>query len=227
MSKRTLDALRRADRALAGALVLSLVTAGAAAEIRSHTDELSAPHSSVLQEAVAKAAPPAIALQSDVIASAPTAKVLIIPTSAEEIAALRLVAAENCLAQAMYYEARGEGREGEEAIAEVVFHRMHAAGYPGTICGVVHQGAHSGHGCQFSFACDGELDHARSPGAWAEARRLAVRILSGGMALGNTTDGAIAFHAEDVTPDWAGVMAETVQIGRHIFYRRLPHTQSS
>src|SRR5215472_4390636 len=61
-----------------------------------------------------------------------------------------------CLAEVLYYEARGEGTEGQKAVAEVVLQRTRDRNYPHTICGVVYEGArsHSPY-CQFSFACDG------------------------------------------------------------------------
>ena len=79
---------------------------------------------------------------------------------------------------------------------------MKAAGYPHSLCGVVYQGAGSGHGCQFSFACDGKMLEARSAGAWARAKHLALRILSGVEQLGNETADAVSFHAVDVEPGW-------------------------
>jgi len=147
--------------------------------------------------------------------------------SAAELALERILEDQRCLAEAMYYEARGEGKEGQEAIAEVVFHRMHAPGYPRTICGVVYQGADRRSGCQFSFACDGELLQPKSSSAWARARMLAARIMAGIVRLGDITGDAIAFHAADIQPDWADQMERTIQIGNHIFYRAAPRTKSS
>lgn len=148
------------------------------------------------------------------------------PSLSQE-AMIRILQDQRCLAEAMYYEARGEGREGQQAIAEVVFHRMHTPGYPRTICGVVYQGAERGHGCQFSFACDGELDQPKSSGAWARARTLAARIMAGIVRLGDITGDATSFHAADIQPDWADTMERTIQIGNHVFYRSAARTKSS
>lgn len=60
-----------------------------------------------------------------------------------------------CLAEAIYFEARGEGSRGWQAVAEVIQNRVESRDYPNTICGVVGQGAHRKNGCQFSFNCDG------------------------------------------------------------------------
>ncbi|HEY1614564.1 MAG TPA: cell wall hydrolase [Rhizomicrobium sp.] len=136
-----------------------------------------------------------------------------------ELALERILAEQRCLAEAMYYEARGEGTEGEMAIAEVVFHRMRSTGYPHSVCGVVYQGTETGRGCQFSFACDGEMQRAKTRRAWVAAKTLASRIMAGFVRLGDVTGDAISFHAVDVQPEWGDHLVRTIQIGNHIFYR--------
>lgn len=44
-----------------------------------------------------------------------------------------------CLAQAVYYEARGEPLEGKKAVAIVTLNRKNNPKFPSTICGVVYQ----------------------------------------------------------------------------------------
>jgi spore germination cell wall hydrolase CwlJ-like protein len=128
-----------------------------------------------------------------------------------------------CLAEVLYYEARGEGTEGEKAVAEVVLQRTHDAYYPHTICGVVYEGVQPDRkDCQFSFACDGALHKPKERGAWRNVRILADKILSGAVKLAGETGHAIAYHSVDVDPAWAQDMVETAQIGNHIFYRRDP-----
>lgn len=200
MNKTIVDAWRRSDRAIVGALLLMLGTAVAHTAFVPYTDSFSG-HDNV------------IAHSADVEAAKPTAS---------EIALVQLLAERRCLAEAMYYEARGEGIEGEEAVAEVVFHRMRSRGYPNTICGVVFEGARDGHSCQFSFACGNHLDRAKEPHAWADARLLAAKIVTGAMPLGDITDDATSYHAIDVDPEWAGHLIKTVQIGNHVFYRAPP-----
>ncbi len=72
-----------------------------------------------------------------------TATATVAKPAPQEIALVQLLGERRCLAEAMYYEARGEGIEGEMAVAEVVFHRLRNRAYPGTICGVVFEGAQS------------------------------------------------------------------------------------
>lgn len=129
-----------------------------------------------------------------------------------------------CLAEALYYEARGEGTEGEKAVAEVVLQRTRDANYPHTICGVVYEGVQPNRkDCQFSFACDGALRKPKERGTWEHVRVLAEKIVTGAVKLAGETGHAIAYHSVDVDPVWAGEMIETAQIGNHIFYRRDPN----
>ena len=123
----------------------------------------------------------------------------------------------NCLTQAVYYEAAGEGSDGERAVAQVVLNRMHHPGYPASVCGVVYQGSERGTGCQFTFTCDGSLLRTPAPALWARARKIAEESLAGKVfaAIGHATH----YHADYVLPYWADSLDKTVQIGRHIFYR--------
>lgn len=133
-------------------------------------------------------------------------------------AGIKLLAQHRCLAEAMYYEARGEGEKGEMAVAEVVFHRLQGGGYGRSICAVVYEGA-SRTGCQFSFACDGSKSRPKSPEDWRKAEVLAARILAGELTLSDVTDDAMNYHALYVRPIWTAKLIRTAQIGNHIFYR--------
>src|SRR6185503_626567 len=48
---------------------------------------------------------------------------------------------EKCLANAIYFEARGESVRGQIAVAQVVMNRVFSGRYPGNVCGVVYQNA--------------------------------------------------------------------------------------
>ncbi len=126
-----------------------------------------------------------------------------------------------CLAQAIYFEARGEPFEGQMAVAQVVMNRVADPRYPGGICAVVFQNADRRHRCQFSFACDGKSDRPRDRRAWQSALRLARLIHAG--PLRDLTAASTHYHADYVAPYWAGQLDRTVKIGRHQFYREDPH----
>lgn len=122
-----------------------------------------------------------------------------------------------CLAQAIYYEARGEPLSGQVAVAEVVLNRVDSREYPNTICAVTNQGVGSGRACQFSYACDGVPERLASPGPRARAEKLAAIMLAGRER--SVTDGATHFHATYVNPSWSRKFVRTASIGQHIFYR--------
>lgn len=67
-------------------------------------------------------------------------------------------AQQDCLATAIYFEARGETLEGQAAVAQVILNRVRNPAYPDTICDVVYQNQDWFNRCQFSFACDGVKD---------------------------------------------------------------------
>jgi len=131
---------------------------------------------------------------------------------------VQLIAEHRCLSEALYYEARGEGRVGEKAVAEVIFHRLRTGHFGNSICAVVYEGA-SRPGCQFSFTCNGDLDRRRDESAWTKSQQLAAKILTGEVTLHNTTDGATHYHATWISPYWAPTFRITAQIGNHVFYR--------
>jgi spore germination cell wall hydrolase CwlJ-like protein len=123
-----------------------------------------------------------------------------------------------CLAEAIYYEARSESEDGQRAVAQVVLNRVRHPAYPGSVCGVVYQGPlRAGGGCQFTFTCDGSLVFAPSGEGWVRARRIAAEALAGYVyaPVGLATN----YHTQQVLPDWAFRLAKTTVIGNHIFYR--------
>jgi hypothetical protein len=120
-----------------------------------------------------------------------------------------------CLAQAVYYEARGESPSGQAAVAQVVLNRVRHPAFPKTICGVVFQ--HVGDDCQFSFACNGAMRQPVDQASWRRATVVANRALSG--AVMAEVGAATHFQAVRSGAGWAGSLAKVAQIGEHIFYR--------
>ncbi|MGF1659955.1 MAG: cell wall hydrolase [Rubrimonas sp.] len=122
-----------------------------------------------------------------------------------------------CLAEAIYFEARGESLAGQMAVAEVILNRVDSARYPSTICSVVMQGAHRRNACQFSYQCDGVLNRITEPDAFTRAGKIAHLMLKGRPRV--LTGAATHYHATYVRPDWARRLVRTARIERHIFYR--------
>lgn len=123
----------------------------------------------------------------------------------------------DCLTQAAYYEARGEGRDGMRAVTQVVLNRVRHSAFPNSVCGVVFQGAGRRTGCQFSFTCDGSMRGRVNRAAWNRAREVASSALSGAVyaGVGNATH----FHTTGVSPGWRNSLIRVGQVGDHLFYR--------
>jgi hypothetical protein len=123
-----------------------------------------------------------------------------------------------CLTQAVYYEARGESRDGQLAVAQVVVNRAKNPAYPRSICGVVFQGKGTGRACQFSFACDGSTGRRVEARAWARAEQVAQDVLSGNSP-SVLEARATHFHTTGVRPSWSRTLVRVAQVGAHVFYR--------
>ena len=123
-----------------------------------------------------------------------------------------------CLAEGIYFEARGESKAGQAAVAQVILNRVRAPSFPGSVCGVVYQNKHWRNRCQFSFACDGIKDRIRSRRAWNIASQIADAVADGRVwfkDVGSSTH----YHADYVNPRWNRKMVKVATVGRHIFYR--------
>ncbi len=123
-----------------------------------------------------------------------------------------------CLANGIYFEARGESEEGQAAVAQVILNRVRNPVYPKTICGVVYQNKNWRNRCQFSFACDGKPDRIRDVKAFATAKRIAGAVTRGETWLAEVGS-STHYHANYVHPRWANAMEKLDRIGKHIFYR--------
>ncbi|MEX2520702.1 MAG: cell wall hydrolase [Paracoccaceae bacterium] len=122
-----------------------------------------------------------------------------------------------CLAEAVYFESRGEDTRGQFAVGEVILNRVDSRRYPNSVCGVVTQGNDKRHSCQFSYACDGKAERVANRAAFVKAAKIAKVLLSGRPRI--VTGGATHFHTSSVNPSWAKRLTETTRIGAHIFYR--------
>jgi len=110
-----------------------------------------------------------------------------------------------------------ESMQGQFAVAEVILNRVDSRYFPNTICGVVEQGSHRRHKCQFSYNCDGRPERITEPRAYEKSIEVAKAALSGHAP--NFTDGATHYHTNYVQPSWSRKLTKTTQIGLHIFYR--------
>ena len=129
-----------------------------------------------------------------------------------------------CLAQAIYHEARGESREGQLAVANVIINRAMSKKYPSTICGVVFQNADKGrYRCQFTFACDGRSDMGRERSAWNRSIKMAEDAFyefQRGERPGVVPASVLFYHTTAVAPNWSRTFHRVAAIGSHVFYAK-------
>ncbi len=122
-----------------------------------------------------------------------------------------------CLTEALYFEARGENLLGQVAVAEVILNRVDSKSYPNSVCGVIQQGQYKRNACQFSFICDGKVEHIGDRKSFEELGKVAWVMLQGKPRI--LTGKATQYHAASVLPRWAKRLVRTARIGDHIFYR--------
>lgn len=118
----------------------------------------------------------------------------------------------NCIATAVYFEARGEPFEGQLAVAEVVMNRARSGRYPSSYCGVVKQP------WQFSFVRKGQFPRVNTDSpSWSYAQAI-TRIAANQLA-DKLPDDVLWYHADYVAPGWGRRLSRVEKIGAHIFYR--------
>ena len=122
--------------------------------------------------------------------------------------------AQACLAEALYFEARGTGEIGRRAVGEVILNRVADPRFPSTVCGVVDQRYNGS--CQFSYRCNGSLTY-NEPQALANANTTAQTLLT--KRGENITNGALYFHGNSMAPGWFGTLIRLGTFGGNIFYR--------
>ena len=107
----------------------------------------------------------------------------------------------DCVADTVYYEARGEGEVGMRAVAHVIYNRAKEKGV--SPCIIVRQPN------QFARGPSKPRDTL-----WQKARRIAQNP---GFDI---TKGATYFHNLSVRPYWIRRFQVTYTWGNHIFYRK-------
>ena len=122
-----------------------------------------------------------------------------------------------CLAEALYFEARGETVKGQFAVAEVIMNRVDSGRFPDSVCGVIKQGTGRKFACQFTYTCDGQPENIHEPRAWERVGKVARAVIDGAPRV--LTDGATHYHTRAVRPSWSRKYRKTAAIGDHLFYR--------
>lgn len=158
---------------------------------------------------------PQLDAQPDTAPAADADRPLRSPASLDELVAATPVPASlpaelECLAGAIYFEAKSETLAGQLAVGRVVVARAASGRFPASYCGVVYQPS------QFSFVRGRAMPPVNHDSrAWQQAVRLALIAHTG--AWRSPAEGAMYFHAARVSPNWG--RARIARIDNHVFYR--------
>ena len=173
-----------------------------------------------------KALAKALALESRILISTPLQENALVtsPHPKERISLLTSMRPKDrpnlqwkCLAEALYFEARGEPVEGQFAVAEVILNRVDSPKFPNSICKVVNQGTGRKHACQFSYTCDGKFERIANMAVYNQLVVIARAMIDNSMR--QLSGGATYYHNTSVQPSWARRFEHTATIGIHKFYK--------
>lgn len=116
----------------------------------------------------------------------------------------------NCLAGAIYFEAKSESLAGQLAVGRVIVARSKSGRFPSSYCGVVFQRA------QFSFVRGNAMPGiAKASRGWKNAVAIAQIAHEGSWK--SPVEGALYFHAARVSPSWR--LTRLARVDNHVFYR--------
>lgn len=120
-----------------------------------------------------------------------------------------------CLAENLYFEARGTSKWEMIRVINVVMNRLHDSNYPSKICDVIWQYR------QFSWTLDPDLRYKnyknRDKAQWKIAFRLAEKALI--QEFPDITGGARFYHNFTVKPGWSRNKEVALQSKWHIYYK--------
>ena len=185
---------------LTGAIAQDQIVVANAPEAAESTSDLRFVSSPVVQDIPAEETAPAASASSlqELVSS--------IPTDSELSPELL------CLAQAVYFEARGEELRGQLAVARVVINRATSGRFPDDYCSVVRQRG------QFSFVRGGQIPSAET-GSTAWRKAVAIARIAHQDLWQSAAGDALYFHAARVNPQWASNRGAVTRIDGHVFYR--------
>ena len=116
-----------------------------------------------------------------------------------------------CLVKNAYFESRGQGVKGMQAVTWVVLNRTKHPSYPSTPCAVIYAPF------QFEWTRNGKTPQIKEKDAYTQAERVVEGVLSG--KLKDNTNSSTHFHSARIKPVWASRLSYTTTIGSHCFYK--------
>ncbi|NOU02266.1 MAG: cell wall hydrolase [Novosphingobium sp.] len=216
MSRKLNKASAFAVAAMTLTIVFSADGSGAAAKARQAQAAIQEP---ISQDSTLVTMPqaPAAVVEAPVVDVAPAAPAAPAPRAASLAALVNaqpqpsdLSRELNCLAGAIYFEAKSETLAGQLAVGRVVVARSKSGRFPDSYCGVVFQRS------QFSFVRGNSMPGiAKASRQWKNAVAIAQIAHAGSWK--SQAEGALFFHAAYVSPGWR--LTRLARIDNHVFYR--------
>lgn len=129
-----------------------------------------------------------------------------------------------CLVEALWYEARGEGEKGLRSVLSVLHNRKNSKYYPDTYCKVVDQPMQfsyrnnypSGYRLNSFKATYNRSEHL----TYTKILKLAEKA-SKGLFKPNLKPSVMWYHSKAVKPYWTKGMKVVAKIEGHIFYKKV------
>lgn len=116
----------------------------------------------------------------------------------------------DCLAGAIYFEAKSESLQGQLAVGHVIANRADSGRFPSTYCGVVYQRS------QFSFVRGHSMPYINKSSLQYRNAVAIAKIVDEDLKP-SPVGKAMFFHARRVSPGWKLTRVST--LGNHVFYR--------
>ena len=116
------------------------------------------------------------------------------------------------LAEAAFYEARGETDAGVVSVLHTILNRVAHKAWPDTVKGVVYQNK------QFSYTWDGSLKRGMNNTYQVDRINvLAYDVLHG--LVDSPVGGSTHYHSTKVNPYWVSDVSYVADVGNHRFYK--------
>jgi spore germination cell wall hydrolase CwlJ-like protein len=121
-----------------------------------------------------------------------------------------------CLAQAVYFDARGDNLAGQIGVAQVLMNR-HRASSGATLCQIFAAAMARGELCRSALACPSKATPSASNRFWMQAQWIAEEVAAGRAYL-RELEHAQRYHYYLTQPAWRLTQRPVRRLGQNIFY---------
>jgi N-acetylmuramoyl-L-alanine amidase len=124
-----------------------------------------------------------------------------------------------CLAWNLYFEARGQARDEQIAIAWVPINRTEHSAFSTNICENIFQYRQSGRQRFYQFSWVRYIlptNWRREDATWIRVQRIALQVYRGEVT--DPSHGAVYFHNHNIERSWSS-RSRKIRIGAHVFWR--------